>query len=943
MKSKLKEFRRPRDNGSALLIVLGFLSFMMISAVAFAVYMRIERQASSNYRHAANARRMLTSALARAMAEVDAELCARPDGDSCKFPFFDNNSRVMASLGDDSGIDSKRASVLSLEGLGFVPGILANHVRLNAADAEWNIISMPYRDMSGSELAYNEAIVGRYAYACVNVSDMFNVNLCNTAARGAGSNQVSIAYIFKEKESDKVVKDEWIDAFEAARKKYIYYPTLYDFYACMFEETESGNNTGYDSPLHDLLANPTTKAQQLKINKEEMRRHLLVTDSIIKAEPVEADKSFNITSPDLIKGMGGNNPQLDTTFYDAVIAACTGPNNGYKPAFAKMLVDYLDEDHVPVSFDYPSPEIRPMMCQISVTSASGFDIFFEKTVPAAQPGDPDIKQILLNLTKLPPILGEVKTVYPFLRTSYQDNLPANYEVYLETYLRIRSANAPNNTLLTGDPEAAGQGYYAMYRGAYKNLKPKTDIRNGDVDPNEPYEISSIPLEQPTIIGGSSEIVVWTSENGGQGQNGFVHGQPIVITLVVCYAGIKDSAGEFVDVLPNLQKGLLNQAVPARVRFSQSNYKVYFETEQTAALNDSFNVLAPGPKFKWSCLETPDPRFNWKASNWIKSPDCINAEKRPNTSTRNILSDGTGRDADIFMSASNTGKLQSPGELGFLIRPYSYNALDASAKDMNSQTSFNNCEDHAAMFRTFRLYDQGPQEYDKIYDHLYAADEDGFVAGTRVNPLTDISYVLRAAIENVPFDYFLSFENAESLQKDPDSDPPNKDENFTVDSEFSGSWNSIVTAWQAKMEGAMVNPVAAGVPDFKYAYDKNLRDVYPQSYFGWHMPCDPASPDERDVIFGKTINDLQLYEVDRKMLYAFSLDSFSDRQQLFLYFLNAEATAAAFGSRSRSTAGGKAVALVWRDPYPAGYERGESAVHPGRFHEQKVLFFKYLDN
>jgi len=129
----------------------------------------------------------------------------------------------------------------------------------------------------------------------------------------------------------------------------------------------------------------------------------------------------------------------------------------------------------------------------------------------------------------------------------------------------------------------------------------------------------------------------------------------------------------------------------------------------------------------------------------------------------------------------------------------------------------------------------------------------------------------------------------------------------------------------------------------------------------------------------------LYEVDRKMLYAFSMDSFSDRQQLFLYILQAETTAPAIGAETRSLAGGKAVAIVWRDPYPRNarinnnnsmsfddlsvvYDyarngtifpdpfhsrspwwqlRGDTGFtkKPRQFghHEQRVLFFKQLNN
>nr|HQQ92261.1 hypothetical protein [Kiritimatiellia bacterium] len=110
-----------RRRGSALLIVLGFLSFMVISGVSFAIYMRTERQASSNYRHAVNGRHVLNTALARAMEEVDAEL-RRTSNQSLKFP--DWPGRVLASAIPDKDDDVQTGSdarVLSLEALSFLP------------------------------------------------------------------------------------------------------------------------------------------------------------------------------------------------------------------------------------------------------------------------------------------------------------------------------------------------------------------------------------------------------------------------------------------------------------------------------------------------------------------------------------------------------------------------------------------------------------------------------------------------------------------------------------------------------------------------------------------------------------------------------------------------------------------------------------------------------
>ena len=182
---------KPTERGSALLIVLGFLSFMLISAVSFAVYMRIERQASSNYRHATTARHLLNVGLYRAIDDIDAELrvpSVNGTPRSRKFP--DWPGRVRASAVPDSAQNGMDARVLSLEALSFIPGIFVNDARRyavpNDADpgawcgAKWRKITMPGSVMGGGQVE-----VGRYAYVCLNVSDMLDVNVC-TAAGNAG-------------------------------------------------------------------------------------------------------------------------------------------------------------------------------------------------------------------------------------------------------------------------------------------------------------------------------------------------------------------------------------------------------------------------------------------------------------------------------------------------------------------------------------------------------------------------------------------------------------------------------------------------------------------------------------------------------------------------------------------------------------------------------------
>ena len=59
--------------GSALLIVLGMLSFMVISAVGFSMYMRQTRLPSSYLRRNIAARHLVRASLARAIEELEGD------------------------------------------------------------------------------------------------------------------------------------------------------------------------------------------------------------------------------------------------------------------------------------------------------------------------------------------------------------------------------------------------------------------------------------------------------------------------------------------------------------------------------------------------------------------------------------------------------------------------------------------------------------------------------------------------------------------------------------------------------------------------------------------------------------------------------------------------------------------------------------------------------
>lgn len=294
-----------------------------------------------------------------------------------------------------------------------------------------------------------------------------------------------------------------------------------------------------------------------------------------------------------------------------------------------------------------------------------------------------------------------------------------------------------------------------------------------------------------------------------------------------------------------------------------------------------------------------------------------------------------------------------------------------------------------MFRTIRLYDHGdPSEqikrrHDKIYQNFIAANADGSVIGARVNPLSDIPLVLSAAIERVPLDYWVSAQITEALKQG--NPVPDNYMKANFSELLKGSdWKNFTNGW------AHCLMHVRDVTDINTVLSKHLSDEYNSNhYFGWYSALDVnkvLDPSTSPPPSGGTPVNLSkpLHEIDRKMLYSFSLDSFSDRQQLFLYVISAEATAPSLGDAVKSLAGGKAIALVWRDPYPktdvAGvavkppnmYNDGtksnnrispwyqhhkgfddrsrepydddpESLNRSTDYYEQRVLYFKYLEN
>lgn len=212
-------------HGVALVLVLGLLTIMIILATAFAISMRTERIAASNYLEAQKAQQWVYVGLVRAMDQLRQEL---PPG--VPYPTW----TVTNAYG--SGYADGATNFLRGEATNFVP--LALWQAASAAQSlnptnnwieitgdETTIVSTNiYLDTTNVVTTTNTLTSGRVGYMILNCSGLLDVNYVGGATRAYGINPLEIAISNLE---EFVYYDAPVDdCFLAYREDDIRYDTL---------------------------------------------------------------------------------------------------------------------------------------------------------------------------------------------------------------------------------------------------------------------------------------------------------------------------------------------------------------------------------------------------------------------------------------------------------------------------------------------------------------------------------------------------------------------------------------------------------------------------------------------------------------------------------------------------------------------------------------------
>ena len=472
---------RHSQKGSALLIVLGFLSFMVVSAVAFAIWMRTERLPSSALRRSVANRYLVKAALAQAMSRVDDAIRSHPfpggwntnnqnnayrDTRGCAYDWWE--SRVFMppdpeGIGTTAGDPDSRyapvtktVSVLNLEALGYLPPALVNDVRM-LSRSSW-----------AAQWEYFNFDAGRYAFCAVNVSDMLDINriaansprTSAAAARPESSGKApppsrfSLAYLFRSGENgfanpsgheafDELTHTglpDWpaaplvslLDynlALEEQTAGFVYSP----FYWFLSGRTKSGGFYGGSSGSPGV-----TSAE----------RQPFVTDSWFPRSEHESSLNlYNIAQyQPFLPGERHSLREVESGLTTEFMRKMRDEGHVFSRQDPLVLYDYLDEDNVPLSLAMPCAERVPMVTALGPARAD-LEVKFEES------GEPEVKDVSeterwkiynIKITVTTPQISS-GLVFPFLSGSGDDTRSYDVQAFTRLVFVDEGANVDPDT------------------------------------------------------------------------------------------------------------------------------------------------------------------------------------------------------------------------------------------------------------------------------------------------------------------------------------------------------------------------------------------------------------------------------------------------------------------------------------------------------------------
>ena len=514
--------------GSALLIVLGLVAFMVVSAVAFSAYMRSSRLPSSYLRQGVASRMLVKAALAEAIDEIDAAIGNAPhpgvgspntrNSSNTKNGANYNNWVGRVYMGNSySGNGSstynllnQRSTVptLNLEALAYIPPPLVNEARYYSRHSHagtWH------------SLGFDS---GRYAFCAIDVSDYFDINaMYADKARSSDSGErVSLSYLFENANHTSAASNAsgW-DTFISQYVNDVPFVSLADWNLAMgtrnigdlksyfYKYVQSGQEDFYCDEASGSGTNqiakmtfvtdgwfPQDEKQVRNNNNSSSGNQNYEIIDITKEENQPFESAFLEAYPpnlaQIIKGQGAKDMKISERLQKCIC-----------PLGFITLYDYLDPDKIPVSLAIPTAERVPMICSIqpAVQLTQPLEIVEQQESESVE-GDPNsgqqtvtrvVSYHLKNMNLLRNTMVDVGLVYPF---RHEDELSDKFKLdgrlaFFFTrdaastgVIGLRVGSGANQLLRSGDKSVfdsskENNGVYSVLFAKDKTLTLPTEI------------------------------------------------------------------------------------------------------------------------------------------------------------------------------------------------------------------------------------------------------------------------------------------------------------------------------------------------------------------------------------------------------------------------------------------------------------------------------------
>lgn len=542
--------------GSALLIVLGMMAFIIVSAVAFSAYMRAARMPSSYLRRSSSSRLLVKAALAEAIEEIDAAIGNNPhpgvgtrqfrhpreSGDLMNRNLWAEHVYIGSTNQSSGTIDqsivspSETVSTLCVEALAYIPPPLINEARYysrRSTAARWH------------DMGFDS---GRYAFCAIDVSDCLDINRV-TAGSGldagsereipAGRNssdtgRITLAHAFENSNHtgyqstvtpadwDKFM-DNYLTEDGRADSSKVPLVSVADMNLAVRKNLNKAANDL--SPFCRVFENGGDFVQS---DDDFHRSTMFVTDSVMAATNAVGG-TFDLSNPahQPFYGFPDDKPDTNDATFDKLMQQSNAFLDKYQNELSApevvQLYDYLDQDSVPVTLAMPTVERTPMVVAMSLEAQLNMSV--EKTdLPEKQINENvRYRGVAYTLKFGGNLTAAIGLVFPFKYRRGDSPkpfkaqaaatitlVPCNEAGYKS--LRLPSAAAPAVFLRDGWEPGAQESATASYPGktlpsviTVRSRELSLDIPGDGVKQESEAAIDDITLQLPVNVPFGSEL------------------------------------------------------------------------------------------------------------------------------------------------------------------------------------------------------------------------------------------------------------------------------------------------------------------------------------------------------------------------------------------------------------------------------------------------------